>query len=174
MVRVGEKAPDFIAPAVSEGEAYMLELSYIVERHEAVLVVFQPANFIPAATSELCAIQEAGWPGEESLAIVCLTGDSLYSHAAYADRYEFTFPLVSDFHGSIAQSYGVMLDEWEGHTQIPGRAAIVIDGDWNVMGIELNESPLERTATPPTVALAETIRQLGLAVSEPQTDVTDR
>ncbi len=168
MVTVGNKAPDFLAPAVSAREAAMLELFDHVESHQAVVLVFEPADFVPASTAELLAIQQAGWTEHEELSVICLTGDSLYSHAAYADQYNFSFPLVSDFHGSIADSYDVLRDEWEGHTHIPGRAAIVIDETWEIQAIQKAESPLELTANAPPIAVTESIRDLGVPVEEPE------
>lgn len=168
MVTVGEKAPDFRAPLVSDGEAQMFELFDAIESHSAVVLLFEPADFVPVSTARLRAIQDAGWTEHESLAVVSLTGDSLFSHAAYAEQYNLDIPLVSDFHGSIADSYGVCVDEWEGHMHIPGRAAFVIDADWTVQTVKKSKLTPEQHDSSSLTALADAVRELGIPVEEPK------
>jgi len=171
MVTRGEKAPDFRAPLVSDGEARMFELFDVIESHTAVVLLFEPADFVPISTARLRAIEEAGWTEEDELAVICLTGDSLFSHAAYADRYDLTMPLVSDFHGGIAKSYGVCVDEWEGHMHIPGRAAFVIDDDWTVRAVQRSDLSPEQRDRAAFTALSDSIRVLGISVTDPQLSI---
>jgi peroxiredoxin len=81
------------------------------------VLVVAPADFVPTSTADLCGVRDAAWH-EQSLAVFGLSGDSLFSHAAYAGMYDIPFPLVTDFHGQIAESYGSFANEWEGHRQI--------------------------------------------------------
>ncbi len=110
MIDVGRTAPDFIAPAVSEGTGVELELYRVVDGHRATVVAFAPATFVPAPTAELTAIRDAGWHDESDLAVVAITGDSLFAAFAYAERFGLPFPVVSDFHGDVADSYGLLAD----------------------------------------------------------------
>jgi len=114
MIDTGVKAPDFIAPAVAGGTATELELFRLVDRHEAVVLCFAPATFVPTCTAAFAAIRDAGWHDRADLAVVALTGDSLYAGFAYADQFDLPFPIVSDFHGGIAESYDLLADSWEG------------------------------------------------------------
>lgn len=166
MVTTGQKAPDFITPAVVDGEVHMLELFAQLREHDAVVLVFEPADFVPTGTAELRAVREAGWHEHPDVLVVGLTGDSLYSHFAYADQYDLPFPLVSDFHGGIAESYDLLLEEWEGHSAIPARATVVLDGDWTVRAIEQVE-PLDSRSPAPVERATETLRELGLDVARP-------
>jgi len=124
MIDTGVKAPDFIAPAVAGGTATELELFRLVDRHEAVVLCFAPATFVPTCTAAFAAIRDAGWHDRADLAVVALTGDdSLYAGFAYADQFDLPFPIVSDFHGGIAESYDLLADSWEGlgHSAPGGR-----------------------------------------------------
>lgn len=169
MLEVGQKAPDFIAPAVRNGAGEILEFFSVFDDHDAVVLVFQPADYVPTGTAELCALRDAGWADVPGLAVVGVTGDSLFSHAAYADRFDLAFPLVSDFHGSVADSYDLRLESWEGHSHIPGRGTVVIDGDWTVTAIETDE-PLAESDPAPIVRATDAMSDLGFDVSRPTVD----
>jgi peroxiredoxin len=167
MVTTGQKAPDFAAAAVQDGEARGLELFGEVDSHDAVVLAFEPADFVPTCTAELSAIRDADWHATPGLSVVALTGDSLFSHAAYADQYDFRFPLVSDFHASIAESYDLHLDTWESHSHVPGRATVVIDDDWTVRAIE-SAPPLSGTSPTPVERAATALQKLGIDVASPE------
>jgi peroxiredoxin len=168
VIDVGVKAPDFIAPAVSEGRGVELELFRLVERHEAVVLSFAPADFVPTCTAVFAAIRDAGWHDRHGLAVVTLTGDSLFAGFAYADRFEFPFPIVSDFHGGIAESYDLLAESWEGHSQIPRRATVVIDGDWTVQFAEATTDALDCPSPSPVQNATATLREMGLDVDRPR------
>ena len=166
MVTTGQKAPDFIKPAVVDGDTRMLELFAALDEHSAVVLVFEPADFVPTGTAELRALREADWHDHPELLVVGLTGDSLYSHFAYTTQYDIPFPLVSDFHAGIADSYGLLLSDWEGHSDIPARATVVVDGDWEVRAVE-QVDPLDTRSPPPVARATETLRELGLELQTP-------
>ncbi len=167
------KAPDFIAPAVSAGTGVELELYRLVERHRAVVLSFAPATFVPAPTAEFVAIRDAGWADHADLAVVALTADSLFAGFAYADRYDLPFPLVSDFHGGIAESYDLLADDWEGHAEIPRRATVVLDDDWTVRFASATADPLDRAEPAPAMAATETLHGMGVDVDRPAVDYDD-
>lgn len=167
MVVIGQKAPDFIAPAVVDGEGTMLELFREVQQYETVVLYFAPADFVPECTAELVAVRDADWQYVSGLGVVALSGDSLFSHAAYIDQYDLQFPFVSDFHGGVAESYGLLAEEWEGHKELPQRGAVVIGGDWAVESIATVENPLDRPAVAPVELAGETLQSLGFDVDQP-------
>ncbi len=166
MVRTGQKAPDFIRPAVAGGDVQMLELFAEVREHGAVVLVFEPADFVPTGTAELRAVRAAGWHDRPDLLVVGVTGDSLYSHVAYAAQHDLPFPLVSDFHGGVADSYDLLLADWEGHSDIPSRAAVVVDGDWEVRAVE-RVDPLDSCSPAPVERVTDTLHELGCPVTRP-------
>jgi len=168
MVTTGQKAPDFAAPAVAEGEGRMVELFAEIQAHEAVVLLFFPADFVPACTAELVALGEAGWHTHPEIAVVGLTGDSLFSHAAYAEQYELPFPIISDFHAGIADQYDLLLGDWEGHQHIPARATVVIDGDWEVRAVE-QADPLAEASPAPVEHVTRELDELGFDLTRPET-----
>ena len=168
MVDIGVKAPDFIAPAVADGTATELALFRLADGCEAVALCFAPANFVPTCTAEFAAVRDAGWHGRDDLAVVALTGDSLYAGFAYADRFDLPFPVVSDFHGGVADSYDLLADSWEGHSDIPRRATVVIGGDWTVRFAEATTDALDRPAPSPVQNATATLRELGVDVDRPR------
>jgi len=168
MIDVGVKAPDFIAPAVSDGTGVELELYRLVGSHRAVVLCFAPANFVPTCTAEFAAIRDAGWHDHPDVAVVALTGDSLFSGFAYADQFELPFPVVSDFHSGVADSYDLRVESWEGHSEIPRRATVVVDGDWTVRFAEATGDALDRPAPAPVENATTTLRAIGPDVDRPQ------
>jgi len=167
MIETGETAPDFAAPAVTETDAAVLELFSEIRRNDAVVLLFFPADFVPACTAELRAVREAGWSARAELSVIGLSADSLFSHAAYADRYDLPFPIVSDFQAGIAGSYGLVAEKWEGHSQIPQRATVVIDGDWEVHAVERESDATNEVNPAPVERATGTLRELGCPVERP-------
>jgi len=90
-----------------------------------VVLLFVPADFVPACTAEWTAVRDANWNKTPGLAVIGISGDSLFSHAAYANEFDLPFPLVSDFHGGIAETYDLLAEKWEGHSRIGRRATVV-------------------------------------------------
>lgn len=170
MIGVGDTAPDFIAPAVSGETAVELALFRLVEAHDAVVLAFAPATFVPTCTAALGAVRDAGWVDRDDLAVVALTGDSLYATFAYADRFDLPFPVVADFHGGVAESYDLLAGSWEGHSEIPRRATVVIDGGWTVRFAEGTADALDRADPAPVQRATEPLRELGIDVDRPPVD----
>lgn len=164
MVTTGGTAPDFIAPAAVEGEAVVVKLFERIEANDAVVLQFFPAAFVSTCTAELCAIRDAGWHSIPGLEVIGLSADSLFSQVAYADQYDLSFPLVSDFHGGVAETYDLLADEWEGHSRIPKRGAVVVDGDWTVRTVETASDPLDRAIPGPAERATAAIRDCGFDV----------
>ncbi len=166
MVDVGQKAPDFIAPALVDGRGEVIDLVSRVEANDAVVLLFAPADFVPQITQAWRAVAEAGWHEHPQLAVVGVTGDSLFSHAAFAEQEGIPFPIVSDFHAGVANQYDLVAEEWEGHNTIPQRGVVVIDGDWEIRADE-SAPPLAAVSPSPEQRVVDTLVELGLDVSRP-------
>lgn len=50
-----------------------------------------------------------------------------FSQMAFAESLGVHFPLLSDWEGTVANSFGVQYDEWKGHSGLAKRSLFVID-----------------------------------------------
>lgn len=174
MLAPGQIAPDFILSGVHDGVGDTYDLVGFVENHRATVLLFYPADFVPTCTADLVAVQRAGWPDRDDLAVVGISGDSIYAHAAYAEAYELAFPLLSDFHGGAAESYGLLADSWEGHDAIPMRAAVVVDDEWTVRAVETAD-PLAEVSPAPVEAVSDDLEAaLDRSVPRARVEYDDR
>ncbi len=119
-VQVGDKAPDFTLPSQS-GEQVRLQ-DRLGER--VVVLYFYPKDDTPGCTAEACAFRDshevfAGADAE----VIGISSDSHRRHAAFADKHDLPFTLLSDQGGRVRKSYGVpaLLG------LLPGRVTYVID-----------------------------------------------
>jgi len=91
-------------------------LSAILADHPALLV-FYPFAFSSICGNELTELQHHLQPvlTRQNIQLLAISCDPIYALRTYADREEFTFPLLSDFwpHGEAARAYGVF-DEAKG------------------------------------------------------------
>jgi peroxiredoxin len=133
MFREGNHAPNFELPGTADGQVDTYSLGEAVNAEKAVLLLFYPFDFSPVCTNELCAIRDAEWfqftPGLEVWGV---SGDSTYAHDAFVAEYGLNFPLLSDYHATVAADYDVHYDEFENHTGVPKRAVFLIDPDQTV------------------------------------------
>ena len=103
---IGQAAPDFEL-VNQHGEKVSLA-SFKGEKN--VVVLFYPFAFSGICTGELCALRDDLSPFQnESVQLLAISCDSMFSQRAFADHEGYTFPLLSDFwpHGAVSNSYGV-------------------------------------------------------------------
>ena len=138
-VRVGERAPDFSLPAVSNGK---ISLSQFRGKKNVVI------SFVPAAWTPVCSDQ---WPGynivkdlfdQHNAVLIGITVDNLPTLFAWTRQMgKLWFPVLADFwpHGAVAERYGVLRSD--GMTE---RALFVIDKQGIIRYIDvhdINERP---------------------------------
>ncbi|NHN43411.1 redoxin domain-containing protein [Halorubellus sp. JP-L1] len=145
MLTVGNDAPEFALPGVTEGTTDTYSLQESTDDGRAVLLLFYPFDFSPVCTTELCTIRDAEWfeftPG---LDVWAVSGDSTHSHTAFADAHDLNFPLLSDYDASVADAFGVRYDEHQGHRGVPKRAVFVVDPDRTVRYAWSTDDAFER------------------------------
>lgn len=78
---------------------------------------------------------------DEDPTVSCISPDSVFSSAEYADTAGIEFPLLSDSVGSVAEKYGVLREEFRGHKRVPRRAVFVIDTDGTIRHVWCDEEP---------------------------------
>ena len=119
---IGQTAPDFEL-FNQHGEKVSLA-SFKGEKN--VVVLFYPFAFSGICTGELCALRDdLSAFQNESVQLLAISCDSMFSQRAFADHERYTFPLLSDFwpHGAVSKIYGVF-DEKRGRAN---RGTFVID-----------------------------------------------
>jgi len=127
MLSEGSEAPAFALPGYHDGEIDEFALDdYVGE--DVVVVAFYPMDFSPTCTEELCSLRDIDLLTlVEDVTILGSSGDSVYSHRAFAEENALEFPLLTDSLGEVAAEYGVRHDELDGHLHVPKRALFVVD-----------------------------------------------
>ena len=119
----GTPAPDFSLNVTPDQKVSLSEL-----RGRPVILVFYPADWSPVCGDELALYQQLLPEFERYGAqIMGISVDGAWSHVAFADSRNLTFPLLSDFEpkGQVSRQYGAYREE-EGES---ARALFVIDKD---------------------------------------------
>ncbi|MQA94854.1 MAG: redoxin domain-containing protein [Streptosporangiales bacterium] len=102
-LEAGAPAPDF---ELQDQHGVSVRLSEFRGRRR-VLLVFYPLAFSGVCTGELGEL--GALTGDEDLAVLAVSVDSVFAQRVFADREGYGFPLLSDFwpHGEVARAYGV-------------------------------------------------------------------
>ena len=124
----------------------------------SVLLIFYPFDFSPVCTTELCGLRDSEWfQFVDDLTVWGISKDSVYTHDAFIDSYEFTLPLLSDSNGAVAKQFGVCHEELNGHYDVPQRSVFLINPDNEVIYSWTTETLLE---IPEVSPIFEAIEQL--------------
>jgi peroxiredoxin Q/BCP len=101
MLQPGDPAPDFDLPN-QDGDA--VTLADFDGQH--VVVYFYPRADTPGCTTEACSFRDA-WQDYEAaaVAVVGISDDPVDDLAAFADKYDLPFDLLSDEDGAVASAY---------------------------------------------------------------------
>jgi peroxiredoxin len=117
----GSQAPDFTLPRTVYQSFALPDV-----RGRPAILVFYPGDWEPVSSEQLCLYQEyLSELRRFDAALVAISTDSVWSHAAFGKALGLSFPLLSDFHpkGQVSRAYGVYREE-EGRS---GRALFVVD-----------------------------------------------
>jgi peroxiredoxin len=137
MLEPGDEAPDFELMGSDGDEPTPYRLSDHLDDGPVVLA-FYPLDFSPTCTEELCTLHEGDYfefvPGVD---LFGLSTDGVYSHREFAQKHGFTFPLLSDHDGDVADAYGVRYEdglEYGGENvgKVTRRSLFIVDTDMSV------------------------------------------
>lgn len=99
----GDVAPDFTLPT---GDGATLSLKEL--RGKKVVLYFYPKDDTPGCTREACAFRDnLSRIKRKGAVVVGVSADSSASHAKFAEKYDLSYPLVSDGDKKISTAYGV-------------------------------------------------------------------
>jgi peroxiredoxin Q/BCP len=135
LIPVGEAAPDFEA---TDQQGQQVRLSELLKVGRVVLV-FYPKDNTPVCTQQLCALRD-DWSKfqERKVAVLGINPADKDSHAAFASKHGFPFPVVVDQDSRIAAAYGA------GGMLFTKRTVYVIDRDGKILLAERGVVPHDR------------------------------
>lgn len=120
-LHVGDSAPDFELPSQTGDTVKLSD-----QRGHWVVVYFYPADDTPGCTAEACSFRDSYEDFTDAGAVVIgISGDSVESHAKFAEKHRLPFTLLSDGDGTLRSSWGV----GKSLGLLPGRVTYVIDPD---------------------------------------------
>jgi len=119
----GTKAPEFELPWTPDRTVSLAEF-----RGQPVILAFYPADWSPVCGDQMALYNEL-LPEfrRHNAAVVGISVDGAWCHAAFAKHRNLHFPLLADFEpkGEVARTYGVYRQQ-DGTSE---RALFVIDAD---------------------------------------------
>lgn len=130
MLKLGSKAPSFRLPSSDGGVASLAELL-----GKVVVIYFYPRDNTPGCTIEAqdfrdhhAALRAAG------AAVLGVSRDSIASHCKFRDKYNLTFPLLSDPSGEMMTAYGAWGEKVMYGKKVTGviRSTVIVDSNGKV------------------------------------------
>lgn len=103
ILKDGDPAPDFRAESDAGGEVALADLA-----GKRTVLYFYPKDNTPGCTTQACDFRD-NLARLQSLGIDVfgVSPDSIKSHHKFRDKYELSFPLLSDPEHTLAEAYGV-------------------------------------------------------------------
>lgn len=103
MLETGTKAPDFSLP---DQDGVMHSLSRY--RGKKVILYFYPRDNTPGCTKQACGFRDL-YPQftEKGAVILGVSKDSVASHKKFQEKYQLSFPILSDTELQFIQAYDV-------------------------------------------------------------------
>ncbi|MFW9911792.1 MAG: redoxin domain-containing protein [Candidatus Thorarchaeota archaeon] len=142
MVNVGNTAPDF---TLLEAPGKSVTLSEELKKG-AVVLLFYPGDFTSVCTEEMCRFRDdLSDYNDLGANVIGISVDSIFSHAAFKEKNEIQFPLLSDWEKNVIQAYDVVHPDLAGMKEVAKRAVFVIGVDGKVsykwVGASLGDLP---------------------------------
>ena len=106
MIEVGQTAPDFTLPGIQDGAKRDYTLSEY--RGQKVVLAFYPGDFTPGCTRQMCSYRDNFADFEPTGAVLLgISPQDVDSHAKWAEKKQFHFPLLADVDKKVIEAYGV-------------------------------------------------------------------
>ena len=103
MLETGTKAPDFSLP---DQDGVMHSLNRY--RGKKVILYFYPRDNTPGCTKQACGFRDL-YPQftEKGAVVLGVSKDSVASHKKFKEKYQLSFPILSDTELQVIQAYDV-------------------------------------------------------------------
>ena len=128
-LEVGQTAPAFTLP---DADGTPTSLENLLATHGRVLVYVYPAAMTPGCTTETVDFQNALQQLEAAgIAVVGVSPDSPAKLAKFRDKYDITFPLLSDPDKSMLSEWGAFGEKMNYGKTVMGviRSTFVVESD---------------------------------------------
>ena len=148
IAKIGEKAPNFTAPAILSDNTLQEKFNlYNETREKNIVLFFYPEDFSFTCPSELLTLnKEINAFNQRNAAIIGISTDTIDSHYTWKALppekdgiSDIMFPLISDSDKKISYSYGVLNKK-----QTAMRATVIIDSKHIVRHISINDNKIWR------------------------------
>ena len=109
MIEPGTEAPDFALP---DQDGNPVRLADFAGRK--LILAFYPLDFSRVCTDQLSLYQEVlGEIESRGAALVGISVDSTYCHAAFREHLNLTMPLLADFNpkGEVSRAFGAWIEQ---------------------------------------------------------------
>ncbi len=130
MIAIGTKAPDFNL-FNQKRERVSLE----GQRGKKLVVAFFPAAFTSVCERELCTFRDSlAALSDIGATVLAVSVDAPFANAAFANKNNLNFDVLSDYTREATRAYGVAIDNFAG---MPGytasnRAVFVVSADGTI------------------------------------------
>jgi peroxiredoxin Q/BCP len=139
MLNVGDAAPDFTAPSHAGAPVSLAGL-----RGKKVLLWFYPEADTPGCSLEGRGFRDhQEYYDDHGIQILGVSFDPIDRNAAFARKFDFKFPLLSDLDRAIAIAYGACS---EGKAQHAERISFLIDEQGKIARIYDRVDPRDHPA----------------------------
>lgn len=106
MLKVGDKAPDFVSQDHTGKRISLADL-----RGKTVVLWFYPKADTPGCTAEGCGFRDLSNDyNRKNVVILGVSVDGAVANSAFATKYGFEFPLLCDVDRSVSVAYGACDD----------------------------------------------------------------
>lgn len=120
-IEVGSKIPEF---TLMDQNNDAFDISSVIGKKNLV-IYFYPKDDTPGCTKEACSFRDQYEEFEDAGAMVIgISSDDVASHKNFAEKYNLSFPLLSDTGGKLRKQFGVPTNLLG---FIPGRVTYVVN-----------------------------------------------
>lgn len=153
MLQIGDQAPDFNLPNHKRERVALSSL-----RGKTVVVAFFPAAFTGVCEKEMCSFRDSLTSlNDLNATVLGVSVDAPFSNAAFAERNQLNFPLLSDYNREAVKAFDIAHDDFAGMTGYTAakRSVFVIDPEGKVVyawvgpnpGVEPNYDEVKQAVT---------------------------
>jgi len=131
-IAVGDTAPDFVLLDQDKKEWRLSEAL----KKGSVVLSFYPLDFSPVCSTEMkCVTDEFGRFAGKHAEVVGISGDSFFTHKAWADSLGLKQRLLADMHREVCKAYGFYFPD----LNVASRGTVIVGKNGKVAWVQARE-----------------------------------